>query len=104
MSDDLDVQLGRRLRRRRRLLGMTQVELGLLCGVRFQQIQKYESASNKMSAGMLGRLARVLGVDVGYFFEGLESLLAAYASPARRRPKAAAATPRRPVDRRRIAV
>ncbi|MGZ3404609.1 MAG: helix-turn-helix domain-containing protein, partial [Phenylobacterium sp.] len=43
------------------------------CGVRFQQIQKYESAANRMSAAVLWRLAKVLQVDVRYFFDGLES-------------------------------
>jgi len=93
MCDDLDVQLGRRLRRRRQLLGMTQIELAGRCGIRFQQIQKYESASNKMSAGMIGRLATALGVEVGYFFEGLDALLAVRAAPkASQRPTRSAAS------------
>lgn len=86
MSDEVDLQLGRRLRRRRQLLGMSQQELGAACGVRFQQIQKYETAANKMSARMLGRLARALDISVAYFFEGLEPLLAARQPAARRRP------------------
>lgn len=77
MCDEIDLQLGRRLRQRRRLLGLSQEELGASCGVRFQQIQKYETASNKMSAGMIGRLAQALNVRVDYFFEGLEDMLAA---------------------------
>lgn len=75
MSDDFDRQLGLRLRRRRRLMGLTQKELAAICGIRFQQIQKYEAAANKMSAVMLGRLAQALGVEVGYFYAGLESML-----------------------------
>lgn len=71
MSDEIDLQLGRRVRRRRRLLGLTQGELATRCGVRFQQIQKYEAAANKMSASMIARLAQALGVEAGYFFEGL---------------------------------
>ena len=51
--DEIDIHLGRRLRRRRRLLGLTQQELAHACGVRFQQIQKYECAANRMSAGAL---------------------------------------------------
>ncbi|WP_068877598.1 MULTISPECIES: helix-turn-helix transcriptional regulator [unclassified Phenylobacterium] len=73
--DDIDRQLGLRVRRRRRLLGLTQRELAAICGVRFQQIQKYEAAANKMSAGMIGRLAQALGVEVGYFYAGLEAML-----------------------------
>jgi len=72
MCDDIDVQLGRRLRRRRRLMGLTQEQLATCCGVRFQQIQKYEAAANKMSAGMIARLAQALSVQAGYFYEGLE--------------------------------
>ena len=53
-------------------MGLTQQDLGVACGVRFQQIQKYESASNRMSAAVLWRLAKVLQVDVRYFFDGLE--------------------------------
>lgn len=73
--DDFDLQLGRRLRRRRQLLGLTQQALGDLCGLRFQQIQKYETAANRMSAAMVGRLAQALGVPAGYFYDGLEPLL-----------------------------
>jgi transcriptional regulator with XRE-family HTH domain len=70
MTDDIDVHLGRRLRRRRRLLGLTQQELARVCGVRFQQIQKYECAANRMSAARLWRLAEALEAPVSYFFEG----------------------------------
>lgn len=52
-------------------MGITQKELGLLCGVRFQQIQKYESATNKISASMIVRLAHALKVEVSYFFDGI---------------------------------
>jgi transcriptional regulator with XRE-family HTH domain len=69
--EEIDVHLGRRLRRRRRLLGLTQQQLAGACGVRFQQIQKYECAANRMSASRLWQLAEVLEVPVGYFFEGL---------------------------------
>ena len=69
--DEIDVHLGRRLRRRRRLLGLTQQELAGACGVRFQQIQKYECAANRMSAARLWQLAEVLEVPISYFYEGL---------------------------------
>jgi transcriptional regulator with XRE-family HTH domain len=68
MSDDVDILVGRQLRRRRRLLGMTQQQVAEAVGVRFQQIQKYECASNRMSASMLWKLACVLDVEVEYFF------------------------------------
>jgi transcriptional regulator with XRE-family HTH domain len=70
MADEIDVHLGRRLRRRRRLLGLTQQELAEACGVRFQQIQKYECAANRMSAARLWQLAEVLEAPVSYFYEG----------------------------------
>jgi transcriptional regulator with XRE-family HTH domain len=71
MSDSIDVIVGRRLRTRRRLLGVTQMELARACGVTFQQIQKYESASRRLSANMLYKLACALDVEIGYFFAGL---------------------------------
>jgi len=71
MCDEIDIHLGRRLRRRRRLLGLTQQELAEACGVRFQQIQKYECAANRMSAARLYQLSQVLEVPVSYFYEGL---------------------------------
>src|SRR5213082_1356963 len=69
--DEIDTHLGRRLRRRRRILGLTQQQLAGACGVRFQQIQKYECAANRMSAARLWQLAEVLEVPVSYFYEGL---------------------------------
>lgn len=73
MSREIDVHLGRRLRRRRRLLGLTQQQLAGACGVRFQQIQKYECAANRMSAARLWQLSEVLEVPVSYFYEGLSA-------------------------------
>jgi len=70
MSDEIDLHLGKRMRRRRRLLGLTQQRLAEACGVRFQQIQKYECGANRISAGRLWRVARALDVPVDYFFEG----------------------------------
>jgi transcriptional regulator with XRE-family HTH domain len=68
---DIDLHLGKRLRRRRRLLGMTQQQLADLVGVRFQQIQKYECGANRISAARLWDLAKALEVPTGYFYEGL---------------------------------
>ena len=72
MSERVDVHLGKRLRWRRKSIGLTQQDVGAALGMRFQQIQKYECAMNRMSAAVLWRLAIVLDVDVRYFFEGLE--------------------------------
>jgi transcriptional regulator with XRE-family HTH domain len=71
MGDEIDEHLGKRLRRRRRLLGLTQHQLASACGVRFQQIQKYECAANRMSAARVWQLAQVLDVPISYFYEGL---------------------------------
>jgi transcriptional regulator with XRE-family HTH domain len=51
-------------------LGVTQQQLGVSIGVSFQQIQKYEKGQNRIGAGRLREVARVLGVSPGYFFEG----------------------------------
>ena len=67
--DEIDTHLGRRLRRRRRLLGLTQQELAHACGVRFQQIQKYECAANRPYAGMLLLIAQALEVPVGELYQ-----------------------------------
>jgi transcriptional regulator with XRE-family HTH domain len=74
MSDDIDLHLGKRMRRRRRLLGLTQQQLAMACGVRFQQIQKYECGANRVSAARLWKISGALEVPVNYFFEGLEGL------------------------------
>ena len=71
MGNDIDVHLGKRLRRRRRLLGLTQQQLAGSVGVRFQQIQKYECGANRISAARLWQLAEALDVPVGYFYDGL---------------------------------
>jgi transcriptional regulator with XRE-family HTH domain len=70
MGDDIDVYIGKRLRRRRRILGMTQQQLAESIGVRFQQIQKYECGSNRITAAKLFKLACSLNVPTNYFFEG----------------------------------
>ena len=69
MCDDFDVRLGRRLRQRRRLLGLTQQQLASAVGVRFQQIQKYECAANRVSAARLWDLAQALQTPIAYFFD-----------------------------------
>jgi transcriptional regulator with XRE-family HTH domain len=73
MEQKIDTLLGRRLRIRRRLMGLTQSQLALMVGVRFQQIQKYESGANRISASRLWRFCQALGAPVSYFFEGLPS-------------------------------
>lgn len=72
MADETDLYVSRRLRRRRRLLGMTQQQLAVQVGVRFQQIQKYECGANRMTSSRLYDLARAMNVPVQYFFDGLD--------------------------------
>lgn len=73
MDQTIDLLLGRRLRGRRRLMGLTQSQLAQRVGVRFQQIQKYEAGANRISAARLWRFCQALEVDVAYFFDGLRS-------------------------------
>ena len=75
MADDIDLHLGRRLRRRRRLLGLTQQQLAAQVGIRFQQIQKYECGANRISAARLWQLAEALETPVAYFYDGLAEAL-----------------------------
>lgn len=72
MSDPkpVDVHVGRRLRLKRTILGISQETLGKEVGVTFQQIQKYERGINRMGASRLYDFARALGVEVSYFFDG----------------------------------
>lgn len=83
MSNDIDLHLGKRLRRRRRLLGLTQQQLAATVGVRFQQIQKYECGANRISAARLWRLSEALEVPVGYFYDGLMDLPCREVAPER---------------------
>lgn len=68
----VDRHVGARLRDRRLLLGQSQGDVAACCGVTFQQIQKYERGSSRISASRLFLIANFLGVPVVYFFEGLE--------------------------------
>jgi len=78
----IDVHVGNRLRTRRTLLGLSQMALAEAIGLTFQQIQKYEKGANRMGASRLYDLSQVLGVDIDYFFEGMDQATK-QASPAR---------------------
>ena len=69
---EVDAHVGVRIRERRVLLGLTQLELADLIGVTYQQAHKYERGINRVSAGRLYDISQALQVSVGYFFEGLE--------------------------------
>ncbi|HEV2562986.1 MAG TPA: helix-turn-helix transcriptional regulator [Rhizomicrobium sp.] len=68
-----DDYVGERIRERRTELGLTQEELGRALKISYQQVQKYETAANRVSAGRLYELARELNVGIAYFFEGFDS-------------------------------
>ena len=68
----VDVHVGGRIRLRRKLCGMSQEKLADALGLTFQQIQKYERGTNRVSASKLYEAATALGTPVAYFFEGLE--------------------------------
>jgi transcriptional regulator with XRE-family HTH domain len=67
----VDASVGARIRARRMLLGMSQTELGRSSGVTFQQIQKYENGTNRISVSRLHEIAGTLDVPIDFFFEGV---------------------------------
>ena len=72
MAHPVDVHVGKRIRHRRWLIGMTQQQLAELVGIKFQQIQKYETGANRVSASRLWDISDALEVPVSFFFEGLQ--------------------------------
>lgn len=73
MSHPVDVHVGKRIRHRRWMNGTTQQQLAEKVGIKFQQIQKYETGMNRVSASRLWDIAHALDVDISFFFEGLET-------------------------------
>ncbi len=71
MKHGVDVHVGKRIRHRRWMIGMTQQQLADKVGIKFQQIQKYETGMNRVSASRLWDIARAVDVPVSFFFEGL---------------------------------
>ncbi len=71
-AQDIDRHVGMRMRQRRIMLGLTQQQMAELIGVTYQQAHKYEKGINRIAAGRLYQIAKVLGVDVSWFFEGLD--------------------------------
>jgi len=70
---DFDIAIGRRIRVQRTLRNITQTRLADAIGITFQQIQKYEHGTNRISAGKLLQIAQFLGVPISVFFDGLEN-------------------------------
>lgn len=73
MKHPVDVHVGKRIRHRRWMVGMTQQQLGDLVGIKFQQIQKYETGMNRVSASRLWDIAHAMKVSISFFFEGLDA-------------------------------
>ncbi len=73
MKHPVDVHVGKRVRHRRWMVGMTQQQLGDIVGIKFQQIQKYETGMNRISASRLWDIAQALDVSISFFFEGFEN-------------------------------
>jgi transcriptional regulator with XRE-family HTH domain len=67
----IDVHVGGRVRARRTMRGMSQSKLGLAINTTFQQVQKYEHGTNRVSASRLHMLSQVLDVPISYFFDEL---------------------------------
>jgi len=73
MAHPVDQHVWQQMRHRRWMIGMTQQQLADAVGIRFQQIQKYETGANRVSASRLWDIAAAMDVSVGFFFEGLNT-------------------------------
>ena len=83
-AQDTDRHVGARMRERRIMLGLTQHQVAELIGVTYQQAHKYEKGINRVAAGRLYRIAQALGVEVSYFYEGLQTASGFVPSPQQR--------------------
>jgi transcriptional regulator with XRE-family HTH domain len=79
---EVDQHVGARLRSLRLMLGVTREKLAEIAGVTYQQIQKYETGANRLSAGKLVAMGEGLGVKPEYFFDGLPSADSADSMPS----------------------
>ncbi|MBM3491691.1 MAG: helix-turn-helix transcriptional regulator [Alphaproteobacteria bacterium] len=70
-ADTVDAHVGKRVRLRRTLLGLSQEKLGEALSLTFQQVQKYERGTNRISASRLLQLSKVLNVPIDFFFDDL---------------------------------
>jgi len=81
---DIDRYVGARIRERRIMLGLTQQQMAELIGVTYQQAHKYEKGLNRVAAGRLYSIAQALGVEVSYFYEGVQTGGSLVPSPSQR--------------------
>lgn len=71
---DTDRNIAKHIKLRRIMLGMSQSDLAKLCGVSFQQIQKYEAAVNKISCSRLFQIGTALNVPIDFFFDNTNKM------------------------------
>ena len=90
-ANPIDVHVGMRVRQRRSLLGMSQTTLGNAVGLAFQQIQKYERGTNRVSSSRLFEFATILDVPISFFFAEMPVPLR-HAKAGRRAPGPAGST------------
>ncbi len=72
VTNHLDAEIGRRLRQARLVENLTQDGLAQKLNISFQQVQKYENGTNRVSSSRLWAISRVLGLPITYFYEGLD--------------------------------
>ena len=72
MAHPVDIHVGKRIRHRRWLVGITQQQLAEKVGIKFQQIQKYETGANRVSASRLWDISETLDVSISFFFDGID--------------------------------
>ena len=71
-ADPIDVYVGKKIRQRRTVLGISQEKLSEALGITFQQVQKYESGANRVSSSRLYHISKILGTPISFFFDGCE--------------------------------
>jgi transcriptional regulator with XRE-family HTH domain len=84
-AQDADRHLAARMRERRIMVGMSQQQIAELIGVTYQQVHKYERGLNRVPASRLYSIAQALGVELGYFYEGLQTAVVPMPPPAQQR-------------------
>lgn len=72
LAKRVDRHVGEKIRQRRTLLGLTQEQVAAALDISYQQVQKYETGANRVSAGRLYEIAQELDTDVAFFFDGLD--------------------------------
>ena len=73
-TGSIDKEVGSRVRMRRISIGMSQEKLGDMLGLTFQQVQKYEKGTNRISVARLVDIAKILDVNIHFFFNGIKSI------------------------------